>query len=258
MEEDKLTSTNFLKLGSLALFGLLGMQTASANLVLETFQQFSGTGIGTVPTILTFQNVGTETGCVGFSGIGSALVSGVCSSGGDTKTGNSQTQLQPLSAASVTSANNFALVFNGVQPASGPLLVTNITAAFYSSTGTFLYQTTGLSCQTSSGGPIVSAGSGCLLTTTAAGTGNSGFIVTLDAAQQAAATAAGAFSSTSNLVGVSSAAGGTGGASAGGNETIFLANSLTGIVSTVPEPATYSMLAAGLGLLALVRRARKN
>ena len=253
-----MTSTKFLKLGSLALFGILGTQTASANLVLETFQQFSGTGIGAVPTILTFQNIGTETGCVGFSGIGSALVNGVCSAGGDTKTGSSQTQLQPLSAASVTSANNFALIFNGVQPAGGPLLVTNITAAFYSPTGTLLYQTTGLSCQSSSGGPIAPAGSGCLLTTTAAGTGNSGFIVTLDAAQQAAATAAGAFSSTSNLVGVSSAAGGPGGASAGGNETIFLANSLKGISSTVPEPATYSMLAAGLGLLALVRRARKN
>lgn len=253
-----MTSTKFLKLGSLALFGILGTQTASANLVLETFQQFSGTGIGAVPTILTFQNIGTETGCVGLSGIGSALVNGVCSAGGDTKTGSSQTQLQPLSAASVTSANNFALIFNGVQPAGGPLLVTNITAAFYSPTGTLLYQTTGLSCQSSSGGPIAPAGSGCLLTTTAAGTGNSGFIVTLDAAQQAAATAAGAFSSTSNLVGVSSAAGGPGGASAGGNETIFLANSLKGISSTVPEPATYSMLAAGLGLLALVRRARKN
>ncbi len=208
---------------ALGLLGFLGAQTASASLVLETFQQFSGTGLGTVPTILTFQNVGTETGCVGFSGIGSTLVSGVCTAGGDTKTGNSQTQLQSLSAAGITGASDFALVFNAVQQASGPLLVTDIRAAFYSSNGTLLYQTTGLSCQTTSGGPIVPAGTGCLLTTTAAGTGNSGFIVTLDAAQRAAAIAAGAFSSTSNLVGVSSAAGGTGGASAGGNETIFLA-----------------------------------
>lgn len=243
-------------LGSIALFGILGMQTASASLVLETFQQFGGTGIGTVPTILTFQNVSTETGCVSFTGTGSALTpTGTCTSGGDTKTGSSQTQLQPLSAAGITSAANFGLIFNGVQPASGPLLVTNLTAAFYSTSGTLLYETSGLSCQSSSGGPIVATTTGCLLTSTASGTGNSGFIVTLDAAQRTAATTAGAFSSTSNLVGVSAAAGGTGGASAGGNETIFLVNSSN--VAAVPEPATYSMLAAGLGLLAFARKARK-
>jgi PEP-CTERM motif len=240
-------------LGSVVLFGVLGMQTASASLILETFQQFSGTGLGTVPTIVTFQNVGTETGCFGSNGAGSVLAAGVCSAGGDTKTGSSQAQLQPLSAAGVTSAANFGLIFNGVQPAGGPLLVTDIKVAFYNSSGGFLYQTSGLLCQNTSGGPIVA--SPCLLTVTAQGTGNSGYLVALDGAQQTAATLAGAFSSTSNLVGVSSAAGGTGGASAGGSETIFLANS--GGVTAVPEPAMYSMLAAGLGLLAFARKVHK-
>src|SRR5579862_8887062 len=96
-------------------------QTASASLILETFQQFSGTGLGAVPTIVTFQNVGTETGCVGEGGAtGSTLVAGVCMSGGDTKTGNSQAELQPLSAAGITGAANFGLIFNAVQPAGGP------------------------------------------------------------------------------------------------------------------------------------------
>jgi hypothetical protein len=227
---------------------LIWIQTASASLILETFEPFSGTGLGTVPTIVTFQNNGTETGCFGNNGAGNALVGGACTGGGDTKPGASQTNLQPLSAAGITSAANFGLVFNAVQPGGGPLDVTDITAAFYDSTGKFIYQTSGLFCQNSSGGLIVPSGTGCLLTATQQGTGNSGFLVTLDAAQQQAATAAGAFSSTGNLVGVSAAAGGPGGASAGGSETIFLANS-GGMVSTVPE--SISVLLTGVGLLGL-------
>ena len=249
-----MTRFKLFRVGLPVLIALAGIQTASASLILETFQQFSGTGLGTVPTLVTFQNNGMETGCFGSNGAGSALSGGACTAGGDTKTGNSQAQLQALSSAGITGAANFGLIFNAVQPAGGPLLVTDITVAFYDPTGkNLLYQSSGLFCQNSAGGPIVSAGTGCLLTSTATGTGNSGFLVTLDAAQQAAATAAGAFSSTANMVGASSSAGGTGGPSAGGSETIFLANS--GGVSSVPEPISLALTGAGLlGLLAIRRR----
>ena len=248
-----------------AMLLLAGTQTASAGLILESFQNFGGTGLGTVPTIVTFQNNPTETGCVGQGGaIGSVLVGGVCSAGGDTKTGNSQSQLQALSVAGITStgaagAASFGLIFNGVQPSGGPLLVTSVIAAFYSPTGTFLYQTAGLFCQTTPGGPITAAAGGCLLTQTATGTGNSGYLIVLDAAQQAAAVAAGAFSSVNNLVGVSAAAGGTAGPSAGGSETIFLANSggTVPIGGQLPEPATYLLVGSALGLVGLTKRFRK-
>src|SRR4051812_42555337 len=105
------------RVGLPVLIAFAGIQTASASLILETFQQFSRTGLGTVPTIVTFQNNGTETGCFGSNGAGSALSSGTCAAGGDTKTGNSQAQLQPLSAAGITGATNFALIYNAVQPA---------------------------------------------------------------------------------------------------------------------------------------------
>lgn len=248
--------------GSLVLV-FASLQTASASLILQTFQQFSGTGLGAVPTIVTFQSNGTETGCVGLNGaVGNALVDGACSSGGDTKTGNSQAQLRPLSDAGITAtgaagASEFSLIFNGNQPAGGPLAVTNITAAFYSPTGAFLYQTSGLSCQASSGGPIVASDSGgCLLTSTSQGMGNSGFLVTLDSAQQAAAVAAGAFSNTGNLVGVSAAAGDPTAPSAGASETIFLANAESGgtTQSVVPEPATTLLMATGVCLFGLRRK----
>lgn len=248
-----------------AMLALAGSQTASASLIIQTYQQFSGTGIGTVPTILTFQNVNTETGCVGQGGaIGSALINGVCSTGGDTKTGNSQTQLQPLTAAGITSlgaagAASFGLIFNAVEPSGDSISVTSLVAAFYSSTGAFLYQTAGLFCQNTAGGPIVASGAGgCVLPTTGTGTGNSGYLVVLDAAQQAAAVAAGAFGPNGTLVGVSSAAGTTGNPSAGGSETIFLANAGGARpIGQVPEPATYLLVGSALFLVGLTRKVRK-
>lgn len=256
----------------LALAVGLGVQTASASLILETFQQYSGTGLGTVPTILTYQNNGAESGCIGLNGsMGSSYdANGNCIGTGNDKTGASQTLLESLSAANLvggtgttatTAAANFALIYNAVQPSGNPLTVDNITVAFYNSTGTqLLYESSGLLCQNSAGGPIVSAGAnGCDLLTTASGTGNSGFVVTLNAAQQAAAVAAGAFSSSSNLVGVSSSAGTGNYAAAGGSETIFLGN-LNNAVPTggqAPEPGTWALLLGGLGLAGISRLRRR-
>lgn len=257
----------------MALAGL-GLQTASANAILETFQTFSGTGLGTVPTILTFQNNGTETGCIGLAGsTGSTFVTtgataGTCTGTGNDKTGASQTQLQPLSAAGIvggtsssvatTAAADFGLIYNAVQPSGAGLTVNNVTVSFYDPTGTtLLYMSTGFECQTSAGGPITVAGAGgCNVSSTAAGTGNSGYLVTLDSTQQKAAIAAGAFSSSSNLVGVSSSAGTGMFSSAGGSETIFLANAGGAAPGAAPEPGTWILLLSGLSLAGLSRLRR--
>src|SRR5579872_2615313 len=136
---------------------LLCGQAALANIILVSPTAFSGSGLGTVPTILTIQDNPSEVGCVGFTGTGSAFNgSGVCGgSSADVKTGASQTQLQPLSAAaggSITTASNFAFIFNANQPAAGPITLAGAQVAFYSSTGNFLWESTGLTCTASTTG----------------------------------------------------------------------------------------------------------
>ena len=240
-----------LKLLAMVALGFAGLQTASAGIVLDPFQVYGGTGLGAVSTILTFQNNPTETGCVSFGGsIGSVLTSsGICTgSAADVKTGASQTQTRTLAQGGITSASNFALILNAVEPAGGGITLKDVIVAFYSPTGALLFQTSGLFCAASGG--VTTSGS-CLIPVTATGTGNSGYKLTLDAAQQAAATAAGVFLNTSNVMGMSSTITGT----SGGNETFFIANIQQ--VSPVPEPATGALLGGGLLALAWVLRRRK-
>lgn len=227
---------------------LAGAQMAFGSLVLSSPNPVSGSGLGTVSTLLTVQSNGaaqtTETGCVGSTSaaIGATFgASGVCTgSSGDVKTGNGQIGPQTLASGGVTSASTFAVVFNADQPAQGPITLTQLTASFYSPTGTFLYSTSGFSCP----GLAVS----CTFPSTFAGIGNSGFVFVLDAAQQAAATAAGAFSSTSNLVGLSASLANT----SGGPETFYLTNVTPagGGGGQVPEPTTLILTFSGLALVA--------
>jgi hypothetical protein len=236
---------------AVAVFMMGAAAPARASLILETYQQFSGTGLGAVTTVLTVQNTPSETGCVSFGGtLGATMTGGVCTgSSADVKTGNSQTQTRTLGEAGVTSAGNFGLVFNGVEPSGDSIVVDSMTASIYSPSGTLLYQTSGLLCQNSSGGAIVAGP--CTLPVTGSGTGNSGYLVVLDATQAAAATAAGAFANSNNVLGLSFSATST----AGGAETVFLANTGTP-VTAVPEPT--SMMLFGSGLIGLAARLRRR
>ena len=228
----------FALVGTLVAAGIC--QTASASLILVSPVAVSGAGLGTVATILTVQNTTSEAGCVGFtsSNTGSSFSGGTCTgSSSDVKTGAGQIGPQPLSAAgSPVDASNFAIVFNADQVAGGPITLTELTASFYSPTGTLLYQTSGFSC------PGLTS---CTFPNTFSGVGTSGFVFALDASQAAAATSAGAFSSQNNIVGLSAALSG----STGGPDTFSLGaiQGTNGVVT--PEPQSLVLALSGGVLL---------
>jgi hypothetical protein len=225
---------------------------AHASLVLQSLVPLTGTGIGSEPTILTITsqaNATTESGCVSFSNLGStgftAAPTGACTgSTGDVQQGASQTSIQQLSAigsGAGIDATNFAVVFNAAQPSGGPITLTSLTAAFYNSTGTLLFQTGAVSCPQLIGG--------CNFLSTVTGVGGAGYLFKLDPTQQALATAAGAFSSQNNYVGLSASASNA----TGGPETFFLAR-----VTAIPEPTTLLLMGGGLIGLAFARKSRPS
>lgn len=218
---------------------LSSIPAAYGSLILSSTVAVSGTGFGTVATLITIQAASIESGCVGATStqIGSSFNNvGVCTgSGADVGTGASHIGPQPLSAGGVTSAANFAIVFNANQSSGGPITITNLQVSFYKPDGTFIWQTTGFSCS-----PLVN----CYFPNSQSGTGSSGFPFNLDATQQAQATAAGVFDNTANLVGIAASFSG----SNGGAETLYL-TTFVPAPAGVPEPKTFVLTSAGVMLL---------
>jgi hypothetical protein len=226
---------------------------AHASLVLEGLTPISGAGIGAEPTILTIQSTGaatTETGCVSFNNLlgASMTAAGVCTgSSGDVKTGASQTSTATLSAigTGTVNANTFSVIFNAAQPAGGPITLTSLSVAFYSPTGTLLFESGAVSC--------ASAGlTNCAFPSTVNGIGGAGYQFKLDAGQAATATADGAFNNMNNIVGLTASATNA----TGGPETFFLAQ--IGPSAPVPEPTSLLLMGAGLIGLAFARKIRTS
>ena len=250
---------------ALAAVATLGVGTAKADLVFVGVGTIGGTGLGTVNTVLTIQSTANNTaeqGCVGGSGgagdfIGPTAGATTSSNGGqcvsgtapDVKTGASQTQTRTLSEAGITAGSNFAIVLNSAEPAGNGITVNTLSATFYNSAGTALYTA---ACNAT----CLAAVNAFSQVSTATGTGNSGFIFTLNAAEAAIV---------QNLINTNGGLGGihVGIASSlgvpieatGGNETFFIANSQAATLT--PEPSTTALLATGLiGLVGFVRRRR--
>jgi hypothetical protein len=178
------------------------------------------------------------------------LVGNSCNAGTNTdlQTGASQTLTRNLGATGVTSAQNFAILFNASEPSGNSISLNNLVAYFMNSTGgTFQAN---LSCPAPT----------CNFASTATGTGNSGFMFQLN---QTEANAFATFITNSGgvnniWVGLGAQAGLTPGFEAtGGLETFFVFNS--GQATTTPEPSTTALMASGLiGLVAFVRRRRRR
>lgn len=206
---------------------LLAAPAAQAALVYDGAVDLGGTGIGAVQTVLTIQGHGsrdTEQGWVGLDGSGAMQV------GGDAKTGASQTRLLTFGDLGLTSADALRIVFNANEPAGGGISLDSLVFNIYSPNGSLLFST------------ALEAARG--FGSTASGIGNSGFAFSLDAASAAAAQA---FFGSDNYIGLSASASDA----QGGFETFFIANAAT---PPVPEPQTYALLLAGLGVMGLVWR----
>jgi hypothetical protein len=216
---------------------------ASATLVLQGPQNFQGTGLGAVNTILTIQSPGSssfEAGAVGrTTGSATDVISG------DAMTGASQTQTRSISSLGVTSAADIRVVFNALEPgneAGQRISLNNLQLSIYSPTGSLLFNSGAFT-------PID-------FPDTFTGAGNSGFVFALDSTQagqaQTAAFLGGGFGS--NLIGLTAAASDA----TGGFETFFVASGSGGVTTPIPEPETYALMLAGLGVLSFVARRRRN
>jgi hypothetical protein len=213
---------------------LAGAGAANAQLVLVASEDFGGSGLGAVNTVLTITspaNSTFESGAVGIDGSGNQFMTG------DTQ---AQTMARTIGSLGVTSASDLRVVFNASEPAGGSITLDDLVLNIYSASGSVLF--------TSAAFTPVSFDS------TNTGTGNSGFVFGLSATDAASAQSL-AFGTgfEGNYVGLSAAASDA----TGGLETFYVANSA--MVTPVPEPGTYAMLLAGLGVMGFVaRRSRKT
>jgi hypothetical protein len=219
---------------------LLSVASASqAALILVKPENFSGTGLGAVNTILTIQgaNKGAlESGMVSFNGTTDVIT------GDDTKTGNSQTQTRTIGSLGITDASSLRIVFNATE-SDNLIDLTGLTLTIYSPAGTSLFTT--------------SLDQTYRNLNTQSGIGNSGFVFALDAS--AAAQAQQAVFSLPNFMNARIGLFGSAASYNGGNETFFAAQSLTqqpGIPASgdVPEPGSVMLVGLGLAAAAISRR----
>lgn len=208
----------------------------------------SGAGLGSVNSLVTFQNTGTERGAVGV-GPGGATVTGasVAYFGSTTATpgatheqtgaGNNTYTLAQLGT---TSFSNVILIFNASEPqnpADEPITLTGLSLNVFGATGGLL-------------GSFGTVGS----TTyeSLSGVGNAGYGYRLDPAQAATANSLIAGNANLRIGGAASATG-----SSGGLETIFI-STLGQPPTGVPDSgSTVALLGMALVLIAGLRRFRR-
>lgn len=211
--------------------------TSHASIILLNAENFGGTGLGKVNTILTIQGSNqatSETGSVRFDGTGDII-------DGDAKKGESQTQTRTISQLGITSAAGLRIVFNATE-SDNLINLTGLTLNFYNAAGATLYSAN-----------LDKAYTGL---TTQSGIGNSGFVFGLDSTQATEAQTRVFNLQNFGAVRIGLAATATGFES--GNETFFVAQSSLvgpgGPSTAIPEPGSLGLLGLGFAAAGLMRR----
>jgi PEP-CTERM motif-containing protein len=255
----------------LAMLGAGMVTSARASLILVSPVQLSGTGLGSVNTVLTLNSTGsatTESGCTAPSGTGTTT-SGC---GFTDSTVQAQFGSPSLSDLGIASAADLRIVFNASEPGSAnDINLNNLVLTLYHGSNTTMTFTASLP-------------TGVHFATTASGVGNSGYVFALASPSLCAAitggcpigtdtgeaAAAQAFINSNGgitgvRVGLGSMAGASigavTGAATGGLETFFVeSQSASGGPggNAVPEPSTLFFLGGGLLAIALPKRSAKQ
>lgn len=220
---------------------IVAASSSQASLIPAGTVSLSGTGIGTVSTILTIHdNDGDEAGEVHWTAGGNVATGNVVGP-------NVQTKTQLFGDVGIDNAADIRIIFNASEPSGGSIMLNDLVMNIFAPDGTLLF-TSGVFAPT-------------FLAVTQTGTGKSGFAFMLDALQAADAEP---HVTALNRIGLSAATT----MAQGGLETFFILRGPTVPPcdpavevcgpQEIPEPGTLALI--GLGLLgagALGRRRRQ-
>lgn len=213
----------------------------------------SGSGLGTVSTVLTIQSPGatsTESGSVSFDGTSDVLSNtGVVAGGGTistgvVQTGASQTLTRTLGEVGITSAGEVAIVLNASEPAGGAITLSGLELTIFQG-----------------GAEIFDAAlpSGITFSETFTGTGNQGFVFTLNTAQAADFDAILAGLTAEQIAALRLGLSASATDATGGLETFNLSRVLADTPPpSVAEPGTLLLLGSGLAALGIWSKRRRR